>query len=111
MDLKKCYLDLVTEYHTEHTEAVNQAWARIERNYGEKFRYYHNFEHLDSMLMALQSICHEVVHPEDTQLAIFYHDLAYDPVSSDNEEQSAEAAQADLRQFDFPAERIDRIVA
>lgn len=57
-------------------------WNSLEDRYRESHRHYHNLRHIDSMLEHLDR-----VHPGDdaVELAIWFHDIVYDPRSGENE--------------------------
>lgn len=76
-------------------------------SYSEPHRYYHNLEHILSMLDELEVF--DSTHKRRTALkmAIWYHDKIYDPgsknhpVIADNEERSAYQARKDLNEMGF----------
>lgn len=111
MNIASRYLHLTSKYRPKDTALREEAWQGIMRNYQSIFRRYHNLDHISDMLTKLQGISEFIHHPMDTELAIIYHDVVYDPVMSDNEEQSADRARADLSSFGFPVDRLDRIAA
>ncbi len=55
-------------------------------------RYYHNADHIEKCLDELSAAQEYTVHPREVELAIWFHDAIYDPLSSDNERKSAEWA-------------------
>ncbi|MGO1522052.1 MAG: HD domain-containing protein [Sphingobacterium sp.] len=109
MDVKNLYYELTSVYRSADSKVQDSAWEIIQRCYGSKFRYYHNFDHIESMLAHLAPIWEAINALADIQLAVIYHDVAYDPVATDNEEQSAAIARDSLFALNFPSERIDRI--
>ena len=67
------------------------------RKYAEPHRAYHNLEHIRRCLDLARSARSELVHPEEVELALWYHDAIYDPARSDNEEESAAFAADQLK--------------
>ena len=69
--------------------------------YAQPHRFYHTTEHIVSMLDGHERLsrCHEFKAPKAAELAIFFHDVVYDPARQDNEELSAEAVMVMLRQY------------
>lgn len=59
----------------------------LQAGYNEPGRHYHTQRHIVSMLDAAKRLSFQM--PEATHLAIFFHDLVYDPLRSDNEVRSA----------------------
>lgn len=59
--------------------------------YTEPQRAYHTVQHIVECLDLFYKIEHELSDPIAVQTAIWFHDVIYDPKSSDNEQRSAEA--------------------
>lgn len=79
----------------ERRDAYNQ----IVTAYSEPHRYYHNLGHIDAMLMDLREVLFFGQPQEEfnsIRLAIWYHDVVYEPHSSENESRSAEVAARSL---------------
>ncbi|CAM9351810.1 unnamed protein product [Chrysoparadoxa australica] len=64
-------------------------WGIIRGRYGEWHRHYHTLEHLEDMLTGLDYFCESLNRPDVVQLAIFFHDIVYEPRSRKNEADSA----------------------
>lgn len=65
---------------------ITRVWSLLEKHYQEPHRHYHNLHHIGAMLAHLDD------PPRDdatTELAIWFHDVIYDPRSRDNEAESA----------------------
>ena len=62
-------------------------FAELVRHYGEEHRTYHNLTHIDRMLGWLDSVGENL---DAIELAIWFHDVIYDPQGKDNEDKSAE---------------------
>jgi len=60
--------------------------------YGEPQRAYHTLNHIEQLLIQLESIKHHLAEPHIIALALYYHDAIYNPTRSDNELKSAEFA-------------------
>lgn len=87
--------------------AVGAAWS-------EPHRRYHTLQHLAECLRWLDdpAIDGAIVRPLEVELALFFHDLAYDTTRSDNEEVSAERAASLLTAIDgADKSAIDRVCA
>lgn len=52
-------------------------------------RYYHNLQHIEKMLRLAVEVAAEVQDVPAFLLAIWYHDIIYDPTSPQNEAESA----------------------
>jgi predicted metal-dependent HD superfamily phosphohydrolase len=73
-------------------------WTVLQTAYSSKNRHYHNLLHLENLLKELEPLKETISNWNLTILCIGYHDLVYNSKRSDNEEKSAEAFVADLRQ-------------
>lgn len=60
--------------------------------YGEPQRAYHTLDHIEQLLVQFENIKHHLTEPHIIALALYYHDVIYDPTHSDNELKSAEFA-------------------
>ncbi|TPX36977.1 hypothetical protein SmJEL517_g01023 [Synchytrium microbalum] len=61
-------------------------WDTIRSRYSESQRRYHTLSHLKNLLSLLDT--YPVHNPLAVELAIWFHDVIYDPTRHDNEEQS-----------------------
>jgi len=91
--------------------ALNQGvvageFQKIVDRYSEAGRHYHNLEHVRRLLI----LCDEM-GIEDTEiiLAVFYHDVIYNPGFGDNEEKSADFARGSLERIGMNAVRTGKI--
>ena len=67
-------------------------YADLVERYAEPHRAYHNLTHISQCLAEFDQVRHITGNPEEVELAIWFHDLIYDPHAKDNEAQSAEFA-------------------
>jgi len=92
-------------------KAISSAgWADIETGYAEPHRRYHTFSHLDTVLTTFKAHSAEFDDGPIAQLALFYHDLVYDPARSDNETRSA-ARLVDRFSGHISIDRLNRAAA
>jgi predicted metal-dependent HD superfamily phosphohydrolase len=104
--LKQSFITLLTKY-TNNTVLQKELWAEIETSYSNKKRYYHNLEHLNSLLSELNEVKAEVQNWETILFTIYYHDIVYHAEQNDNEEKSAELAELRMNQINVPKDIID----
>lgn len=64
--------------------------ADIEASYSEPHRHYHTGRHIDHCLTQLDLTRHEMDDADAVEMALWFHDIEYDPKAPDNELQSAE---------------------
>ncbi|TDT43940.1 putative metal-dependent HD superfamily phosphohydrolase [Halospina denitrificans] len=86
-----------------HSRAT-EAYKRLRAHYAEPHRAYHTFDHILSCLELLDTIKPELQNPRTMELALWYHDVIYDPRADDNEEQSAQMATKELTELGETAE-------
>lgn len=79
--------------------------------YAEPHRAYHTGEHIARTLTLLDGVRARLGEPDEAELAVWLHDLVYDPRASDNEAQSAEIAAAWLSAGGVGAPRVERVRA
>lgn len=98
-------LDYVKEKWTQLTsfskkeEVKEQLWKEIVNCYSGRHRHYHNLNHIAYLYTWLDEYIDKIINPAVIGFAILYHDVVHDADSLDNEDQSAEFAEAHLRQL------------
>jgi predicted metal-dependent HD superfamily phosphohydrolase len=79
--------------------------------YSERHRSYHTTRHLDECFEKLVEVRSQAEHPDEVELALWFHDAIYDVKRSDNEERSAEWARAEGLKAGLSAPVVDRVHA
>jgi predicted metal-dependent HD superfamily phosphohydrolase len=80
-------------------QAVSQnGFEELVRAYSAPDRFYHNLVHVQDCLSVFDRTKSLAFHPEEVELAIWFHDAVYDAKRSDNEHKSAEWAAAVIKQ-------------
>lgn len=103
--LKETFIELLTNY-TDNDRLKNELWAEIEKNYASKKRQYHTLNHLENLLLQLEHVKDEIQNWEVILFSLFYHDIIYNSLKSDNEEKSAELAEKRMRQISVSNDKI-----
>ncbi|WP_440825979.1 HD domain-containing protein [Psychrobacter cryohalolentis] len=89
---------------------VNTLWQDIAVRYDETQRAYHSLQHIQQLFSQFEQIKHQLHEPHIIALALYYHDVIYDPRRSDNELKSAEYAVEALKGY-LSAEQCQHIYA
>ena len=73
-------------------EEAQTLWQDIAVRYSEHQRAYHTLQHIQQLFRQFEQIKHHLNEPDIIALAMYYHDVIYEPTRSDNELKSAEFA-------------------
>jgi predicted metal-dependent HD superfamily phosphohydrolase len=96
--LKETFTDLLTNY-TDNGGVIVDLWNEIERKYSSNKRHYHTLQHLDNLLAQLNEVKGLIQTWQTVLFTLYYHDIIYNPLRSDNEEKSAELAETRMKQI------------
>jgi predicted metal-dependent HD superfamily phosphohydrolase len=89
--------------------AVTAALADLAARYSEPSRHYHNLTHLQEMLGVISSLAGADPAAPVVRLAAWFHDAVYDSRAKDNEERSADLAEAVLTRLGLPASLVANV--
>lgn len=101
-ELETRFNDLVSRCAPDADAA--SLYETIADKYSEPHRRYHTLEHIQHCLSQLDEARHLADDPDAIELALWFHDLIYDPTADDNERRSAETFDSLLGAL-MPAER------
>ena len=79
--------------------------------YEAPWRDYHNLEHIAHCLDEFDRVKGKCINPDAVELAIWFHDLVYDPKRHDNEAQSARAAERTLGEARIARQTVEHVTA
>lgn len=83
--------------------------ARVTAAYSGRDRHYHNLQHLEECLLALDGAQSLAAQPRVVEMALWFHDVVYDSQSSTNEEDSADLAAICLSEAALGATHIENV--
>jgi predicted metal-dependent HD superfamily phosphohydrolase len=104
--LKEIFITLLLKY-TDDNSLVQTLWAEIEKSYTHKKRHYHSLKHLENMLQQLNEIKDKIQNWDAVLFSLFYHDIVYNVLRSDNEAKSAAVAEKRMNDISVPASTIE----
>jgi predicted metal-dependent HD superfamily phosphohydrolase len=102
------WLALSRKYHDD-TFLLDSVWKKIENNYTDCNRYYHNFTHIQSMLKLATDNKTQIIDFDSLLFAIWFHDIIYKSSKQNNEVKSAEFTETVLSNFSLSELKIKRI--
>lgn len=103
--LEKSWCELHQHYHFSEPQKI---FNKLIAAYSEKQRAYHTLQHVYECLVLLDSIRSDLKDAYAVELAMWFHDVVYDPQAKDNELKSAELFELSLAQ-DLPLKVVEKI--
>ena len=89
---------------------LEEAFDLIVGRYAESHRFYHTMSHVLSCLRQLDDLP-DFKNKHLVEIALWFHDVVYEPLKTNNEEESALFAQKTMLRLDIDDESITRIMA
>ena len=83
--------------HTPFPLLCPEKVKNLQDRYSVEGRYYHTWQHIETMLTLFNEVKERLVNVQAVELAIYYHDAIYEPLGLDNEKQSAALLREDLK--------------
>lgn len=83
-------LETVWARLAERLKLEPDIWPMIVAAYGEPHRHYHTLGHIAAVVAEFNRLTGHFENADAALLALFCHDIVYDPARTDNEERSAE---------------------
>jgi predicted metal-dependent HD superfamily phosphohydrolase len=81
--LRTRWLDLFQQY--SEIDYVLKGFDELVRKYTEPHRHYHNLNHINTCLIAFDQTVDNISDKFCVEVAIWFHDVIYDPQKGDNE--------------------------
>lgn len=111
-DLQDEWANLLTEFGAD-ADVSERLFQQVAAQYLGEARHYHTLDHIYDTLDFAKTLAnyYQISTTEKTvlQLAVWFHDVVYDTHAADNEEKSAEYAQAILQVLELPDALIERV--
>lgn len=106
--MKKEWMELVTKY-TADKELIDKYYDIIEKEYNSSDRHYHNLRHIKLMLSEAKKLEKKFDDFNSICFAIWFHDIVYNHLKSNNEEKSAECAIEFLTKIKYEKYKIKKV--
>jgi predicted metal-dependent HD superfamily phosphohydrolase len=90
-------------------KAADEALSFLLGRYSEKHRYYHNLNHVRALLVLAEDLKENISDYDCVRLAIWFHDVIYNPQRKGNEIESAKLAVWYLSGFGLPENKIRKV--
>lgn len=110
-DLQQEWWQLWTDFPKQKKSALEEGFIEIHQRYSESVRAYHNLTHLNNLFLLRNQYQDQIKDPFVLSLAIWYHDVIYNPRRRDNEEKSAQFAQDRLSDWGVEGAVVEQVVA
>jgi predicted metal-dependent HD superfamily phosphohydrolase len=105
--IKDIFYSLAGRYSPDAALA-ERLWIEIENSYTAAKRHYHTLTHLSDLHQQLNGHEREIDDWDVILFSIFYHDIVYNVLKSNNEEKSAELADKRMRELGVPETKIQQ---
>jgi len=99
------FTSLASRY-TESIPLIEKLYSELVKHYSEKRRFYHNLDHLNSLLQQILPLADLIKDLDMVLFAVYYHDVVYRVLRKDNEEKSALFAEKRLNTLNVKTNRI-----
>lgn len=103
--LKTTFITIIHKYSSD-TTLHNKLWEDIENKYSNKKRHYHTLHHLENLLNELSEVKPQIQNWDTILFTLFYHDVIYNTLKSDNEQKSADYAEQKMLMLSVPVDII-----
>jgi predicted metal-dependent HD superfamily phosphohydrolase len=90
-------------------KADTETFSNLRAAYAEKHRAYHTTRHIEECLAVMDEFTSLAAYPAEMECALWFHDAIYEPMSSSNEERSADWAAEFCQRAGVAADSVTRI--
>jgi predicted metal-dependent HD superfamily phosphohydrolase len=102
------WLELVSSLRIDE-EAARRIFADLVKHYNGHGRHYHVLAHVNEVLDTVSDMRDLAKDLQVVQLAVWFHDVVYDPRGKENEAKSAEYARQALQELGLPERVVSRV--
>lgn len=107
--LEQHFTELIKNYDIEANQLA-RLWNEIETAYSKSSRYYHTLQHLENLLHYLENVKQQITNWNAVLFALYYHDIVYNTLKSNNEEKSAALAAKRMKEMGVDSTTIGKCI-
>lgn len=107
MEIRNRWYAVWQKLHAQ--EVPYEALEKLITAYTSPDRFYHNLTHIQDCLSLFDQTNYLAAHPEEVEVAIWFHDSIYDTQRDDNEKRSAKWAQSMIDKAGLSKDVADRV--
>lgn len=107
-DLRDKWQALAGKYSNDKT-LLELLYDELLKSYTASSRHYHNIDHVAALLKDAEELSSMTIDHDALRFAIWYHDIIYNSLKSDNEEKSADEAEKALLRLNYPIQDIEKV--
>lgn len=96
-------------YHVADKGCLEDAFVFLADCYQQKHRYYHTLQHIDHCLQLFDACIARISDAATVEVALWFHDVIYDPKGQNNESLSAQHARCFLAALAYEKEKITKV--
>ena len=100
-EISKKWMEFTNKYCNKSI-IINDILRNILSRYNSSKRHYHNLNHIDKMQGSAEKLKNSVTNFDRVFFAIWFHDIVYNPLKNNNEEESAKFAKSQLKKINYP---------
>jgi predicted metal-dependent HD superfamily phosphohydrolase len=97
----------ITRKYSNDTILSDSIFKDLIKQYSSKSRHYHDLTHIENMLNSIAHYRSMITDYDAVFFSVWFHDVVYESLKSDNEEKSAEYAKRALTKLNYPLDRIE----
>jgi predicted metal-dependent HD superfamily phosphohydrolase len=107
LELKHRWFTLSESIMGDKTEEIFES---LTAKYSETCRHYHTLSHIENCLFEFDKVKDQLSSPVTLELALWFHDVIYDPKKQNNEAMSAKFAKNVLTQATITTQEADSVL-
>ena len=96
-------------FNVDYRSNLKNRYLDLINHYSEELRHYHTLVHIEDCLIKFDRVKKYCQNPHEVEIAIWSHDIIYNPKRTDNEQKSAEWASDFLREIQYSPKSVQLV--